>query len=65
MEYALLAQNKKSISNTIMHLADIRRAVRFATVEWNPREEGPPSPYMGSPTPDIDKAWEDVSQREF
>ncbi|KAI0129729.1 hypothetical protein BJ170DRAFT_617373 [Xylariales sp. AK1849] len=41
---------------------EVRDAVSFKTVEFNPRFTGTPSPYMGQPNPDVDRIWYDLAE---
>lgn len=43
---------------------DIRKAVRFKTLEFDPRLGDELSPYMGDPNPEVDQLWEDLATSE-
>ncbi|GES64619.1 hypothetical protein ATEIFO6365_0009010800 [Aspergillus terreus] len=41
---------------------DLKQNVRFIPQTFNPRFEGPKSPYMGEPNPDVDQLWYGLSK---
>ncbi|KAK7713929.1 hypothetical protein SLS63_011881 [Diaporthe eres] len=42
---------------------DLKLSIKYEQVEFDPRFEGEKSPYMGDPSPMVDKLWYDLAAR--
>jgi len=44
---------------------DLRQAVKFKTIEFDPRLGDELSPYMGEPNPGVDRLWDKLATSKY